>query len=89
MYILDYPNLNYPTPRLSECKISEATPTYESHMGLGDCEILQNGVFKSSKAMQSAENVIEEKLNICKLMATDRSYAEHYGSRRLTAVTKS
>ena len=30
----------------------------------------------------------EEKLGICKLMATDRSYMECYGSRRLTTVTK-
>ena len=83
-------HLYYPTPLLSECKISEATPTYEGHMGLGDCEILWNGVFQLSKeSMQSAENVIKEKLNICKLMATDRSYVEHYGSRRLTAVAKS
>ena len=78
---LDYPNAKFHKPHLH----------YKSHMGLGDYKILQKFIFQLSKAMQSAENVliIEEKLGICKLMATDRSYTEHYGSRRLTTVAKS
>ena len=41
--------------------------------------------------MQSAKNVliIEGKLDICKLMATDRSYTERYRSRLSTTVAKS
>ena len=67
------------------------THIYESHVGFGDCEILQNGVFQSSKATQSAENVliIKEKLDICKLMATDGSYTEHYRSRQSTIIARS
>ena len=40
--------------------------------------------------MQSAENVliIEEKLEIRKLMAVDRVYTEDYRSRRSTIVSK-
>ena len=43
------------------------------------------------KAVWSAENVliIKEKLDICKLMAIDRSYMEHYGSGQSTTVAKS
>ena len=42
------------------------------------------------KTTRSTKNVliIEEKLGICKLMATDRSYTKCYGSRRSTAVTE-
>ena len=52
--------------------------------GFGDYEILQNGVFQLSTATRGAENIliIEEKLD--ELMATDRSYTEHYRSRRST-----
>ena len=42
-----------------------------SRVCLGDCE---SGVFQSSKATRSAVNVliIEERLDICKFMVTDR-----------------
>ena len=72
-------------------KFHKPHPHYESHMGLGDCEILQNGIFQLSEATRSAENVliIKEKLDSCKFLATDRSYKEHYGSRGSTTVTKS
>ena len=40
--ILGYPNLDYPN-----AKFHKLHPHYESHVGLGDCEILQNGVFQS------------------------------------------
>ena len=32
--------------------------------------------------------LLEEKLDICKLMATDRPYTERYRTRRLTIVAK-
>ena len=51
--ILGYPNLDYPNT-----KFRKPHPHYEGHVGLGDCEILQNGVFQSSKAMWSAENIL-------------------------------
>ena len=78
--------LNYP-----DAKFHKPHPHYKSHVGLGDCKILQNGVFQSSKATRSAENIliIKEKLDICRLMVTDRFYTEHYGSRRSTTVAKS
>ena len=46
--------------------------------------------FPIVKATRSAENVliIEEKLDICKLMATDKSYTECYGSRRSTTAIR-
>ena len=78
--ILGYLNLNYLTPQLSKCKILQATPTFTKATSFGDCKILQNGIFQSSKVTWSAENlsIIEEKLDICKLNATDGSYTEHY-----------
>ena len=75
-------------PRLSKHNISQATPTLRMPRGSWRFQILQNDIFQSPKAMLSAENV-GEKLDICKLMAKDRSYMEHYRSRRLTAVAKS
>ena len=83
--ILGYPNFDYPNTRLSECKISQATPTLRKPRGSWR---LQKGIFLSSKATRSAENVLII-LNICKFMATDRSYTKHCGSRRLTTVAKS
>ena len=75
-------------PRLSDTLIiqiqnlSSHTHIYKGHV--------QNGVFQLLKATRSAENVliIEEKLDICKLMATDKSYTERYRSRRSTIVAK-
>ena len=74
-----------------DVKFHKPHPHYKSHVGLGDCKILWNGVFQSSKATHSAENVliIKEKLDICRLMVTDRFYTEHYGSRQSTTVAKS
>ena len=48
-----YPNLDYPTPWLSEWKhFTSHTHIHKSHVGHGNCEILQNGVFQSSKEHQ-------------------------------------
>ena len=88
--ILGYPNLNYPTPQLSECKIHKP----HSHLWK-PCRSWQlwnpaKWHFLTVKAMPSAKNIliIEEKLDIYKLMATNRFYMECYGIRRSTIVKK-
>ena len=58
-------------------------------MGRGNCKILQNGVFQSSKQCGVPKLYTKEKLDICNLMATDRSYTERYQSEWSTIVTKS
>ena len=45
--------LNYP-----DVKFHKPHAHYKSHVGLGDCKTLWNGVFQSSKATRSAENVL-------------------------------
>ena len=71
-------------------KFTSHTHIYKTQVGRGDCRMLQKLCFPIVKATRSAENamIIEEKLDICKLMPTDGSYTEHYGSRRSTTVTK-
>ena len=52
--IVGYPNLDYLTPQLSDTSIIQTQNftshmhTYKSHMGRGDCKILQNGIFQLS-----------------------------------------
>ena len=89
---LDYLNLEYLTPWLSECKISQATPTFTKAMWVvAIAKYCKKWHFPIVKAMQSAENVlnIKEKLDIHKLMpATDRSYTKCYRSRQSTIVAR-
>ena len=83
-----YPHVYLSTtvhPRLSDPRLSDTpivqtqnftshTHIYKSHVGRGDCEILQNGVFQSSKQQWSAKNIlfiIKGKRDIGKLMAAD------------------
>ena len=76
---LDYPNTKFHKPHNSQKPCGSWRLWY-----LAKC------CFPIVKVTQSAENVliIEEKLGICKLMTTDRSYTERYGSRRSTTVAK-
>ena len=77
---LDYPNTKFHKPH----------PHLQKPCGSWRLRYLTKCCFPIVKVTRSAENVliIEEKLDICKLMTTDRSYTERYGSRWSTTVTK-
>ena len=77
-------------PWLFECKISQATPIFTKATWVVAIAKFAKWRFPIVKAVWSAENVlvIEEKLGIGKLMATDRSYTKRYEGRQSTTVTK-
>ena len=78
---LDYPN----------AKFHKLHPHYESHVGLGNCEILQNGVFQSSKATRSAKSVSTSVVlcigSICSQELANTQLL--FDNQRSTTVTKS
>ena len=77
---LDYPNTKFHKPH----------PHLQKPCGSWQLRYLAKCCFPIVKVTRSAENVLitEEKLDICKLMTTDRSYTERYGSRWSTTVAR-
>ena len=79
--------LDCPSPQLSERKISKATPTFTKACVTAiakSCREMASGTTRGTQSAEKKEKslTIEEKLDVCKLIATGTSYtviSERYG----------